>query len=54
MKEYIIKRNIKELAKVYDIPEGTIKTWTMKQNHPNVYINQGLKRGRKKEKDLTK
>lgn len=26
----------------------------MKQNHPNVYINQGLKRGRKKEKDLTK
>lgn len=54
LEEYKIKRNIKELAKVYDIPEGTIKTWTMKQNHPNVYINQGLKRGRKKEKDLTK
>lgn len=54
LEEYKIKRNIKELSERYEIPEGTIKTWTMKINHPNLYLGQNQKRGRPKEKDLTK
>lgn len=54
LEEYKSKRNIKELSKRYNIPEGTIKTWTSKLNHPELYPGQGQKRGRPKEKDLTK
>ena len=49
-----LKKNIKELAERYNIPEGTIKTWTSKLNHPELYLSHGQKRGRPKEKDLTK
>ena len=54
LEEYKSKRNIKELAERYNIPEGTIKTWTSKSNHPELYLSHGQKRGRPKEKDLTK
>ncbi len=54
LEEYKLKRNIKELAERYNIPEGTIKTWTSKLNHPELYLSHGQKRGRLKEKDLTK
>lgn len=54
LEEYKLKRNIKELAERYNIPEGTIKTWTSKLNHPELYLGQNQKRGRPKEKDLTK
>jgi len=52
--EYKDKHNIKELSEKYNIPSGTIKTWTSKLNHPELYINQGQKRGRKKESNITK
>ena len=54
LKEYKLKRNVRELAKRYNIPEGTIKTWARKINHPELYPNTGTKRGKKKESDLTK
>ena len=40
------------LAKEYGIPVSTIKTWKYKIDHPEKYA--GSKRGRSKEKDLTK
>ena len=54
LKEYKLKRNVRELAKRYDIPEGTIKTWARKINYPELYPAQGQKRGQLKGKDLTK
>ena len=54
LEEYKLKRNIKELAERYNIPEGTIKTWTSKLNHPELYLGHGQKRGHPKGKDLTK
>ena len=54
LEEYKLKRNVRELAKRYNIPEGTIKTWARKINYPELYPGQGQKRGRLKEKDLTK
>ena len=54
LEEYKLKRNIKELSERYNIPEGTIKTWTSKLNHPELYLGHGQKRGKSKEKDLTK
>ena len=50
--EYKEKHNIKYLSEKYNIPSGTIKTWTSKLNHPEKYIGQGQKRGRKKEANL--
>ena len=52
--EYKEKHNIKYLSEKYNIPSGTIKTWTSKLNHPEKYIGKGQKRGRKKEANLTK
>ena len=52
--EYKDKHNIKFLSEKYNIPSGTIKTWTSKLNHPEKYIGHGQKRGRKKESNLTK
>ena len=43
------------LEKEYNIPQKTIRTWIRKYiNHPELYPNQGLKRGRPKESELTK
>ena len=50
--EYKEKHNIKYLSEKYNIPSGTIKTWTSKLNHPEKYIGQGQKRGRKKEENI--
>ena len=36
--EYKEKHNIKYLSEKYNIPSGTIKTWTSKLNHPEKYI----------------
>jgi len=44
--------SIRYVAKQYNIPSGTIFTWTDKKNHPEKVT--GLKRGRKNEKNLTK
>ena len=44
--------SIRYVAKQYEIPSGTVMTWTMKKNHPE--LNTGKKRGRAKEKNLTK
>ena len=44
--------SIRCLAKQYNIPSGTIFTWTDRKNHPEKIRN--IKRGRLKEKDLTK
>ena len=50
--EYKEKHNIKYLSEKYSIPEGTVKTWTSKLNHPELVT--GKKRGRQKELNLTK
>ena len=44
--------SIRYTAKQYNIPSGTIFTWTNKKNHPEKVT--GFKRGRKKENNLTK
>ena len=44
----------RELAKKYNMPKGTISNWQQKLYHPEKYISNGQKRGRQKEKDLTK
>ena len=44
--------SIRYVAKKYNIPSGTIFTWTDKKNHPEKVT--GFKKGRKKEKNLTK
>ena len=43
-----------QLAKEYSISRFTIASWIRKQNHPELFMNQGQKRGKQKEKDLTK
>ena len=53
LNDYNEKHNIQFLSEKYNIPAGTIKTWTYKLNHANRFINQGQKRGRKKEEKLT-
>ncbi len=42
------------LSRKYDVPAKTISTWQQKLRHPEKYPYQGQKRGRPKEKDLTK
>ena len=44
--------SIRYVAKQYNIPSGTIFTWTDKKNHPEKV--SGFKPGRKKESNLTK
>ena len=51
--DYKEEHNIQYLSEKYNIPSGTIKSWTYKLNHADKFINQGQKRGRKKEKNLT-
>ena len=54
LEEYKLKHNVKELSERYNIPEGTIKTWARKINYPELYPGHGMKRGKQKEKELTK
>ena len=44
--------SIRYAAKQYNIPSGTIFTWTDKKNHPEKVT--GFKRGRRNESNLTK
>ena len=45
-------KSLRQIAREQGIPTGTIMTWSYKANHPEK--NTGNKRGRQKEKDLTK
>ena len=46
---------ITRLEKEYNISQNTIYNWNRKYNlHPELYPGLGMKRGRPKEKDLTK
>ena len=47
-------QSLRYIAKQYNIPFGTICSWTDKKNHPEKYPRQGKKRGRPKESNLTK
>lgn len=40
------------LARKYNIPLGTVSTWQQKIRHPEIYQNQGVKRGRQKESEI--
>ena len=42
------------ISQKYNVPKGTIMTWSHKFRRPDLYPNQGQKKGRPKEKDLTK
>jgi len=44
--------SIRYVAKQYNIPSGTIFTWTDKKNHPEKVT--GFKKGRRNESNLTK
>ena len=54
LSEYLNGVSSTYLSKKYNIPKGTIKTWSMKVYHPENYSGQGQKRGRPKESNLTK
>ena len=43
-----------QLSKEYGISRFTIANWVRKQNHPELFVKKNNKRGRPKEKDLTK
>ena len=45
-------QSLRYVAKQYNIPFGTICSWTDKKNHPEKI--SGQKRGRPKESNLTK
>ena len=51
--KYIEGYSAKYLEEIYGISRKTIETWKQKVLHPEKYMNIG-KRGRPKEKDLTK
>ena len=42
------------LSKKYNISIGTLMTWYHKYNRPDLYPNQGQKKGPKNEKNLSK
>lgn len=44
--------SMRYLAKQYNIPPGTVFTWADKKKHPEKV--SGFKRGRKKDRNLTK
>jgi transposase len=52
--KYIEGYSAKYLEEIYGISRKTIETWKQKVLHPEKYLGQGQKRGRQKEKDLTK
>ena len=54
LNEYLRGVSSTYLSKKYNIPKGTIKTWSMKVYHPEKYSGHGQKRGRPKEKTFTK
>ena len=58
-KEEILQKHLegysaRYLGELYGISKKTIETWKQKILHPEKYIGKSQKRGRQKEKDLTK
>ena len=51
--KYIEGYSARHLEEIYGISRKTIETWKQKVLHPEKYMKLG-KRGRPKEKDLTK
>ena len=43
-----------QLSNKYNVSVGTLMTWYHKFNRPDLYPNQGQKKGKPKEKNLTK
>ena len=43
-----------QLSMKYNVSVGTLMTWYHKYNRPDLYPNQGQKKGPKNEKNLTK
>lgn len=55
LEELKLGKSSLQISREFNIPATTIRTWKLKRVlHPENYPNQGLKRGRPKEKDLTK
>lgn len=55
LEKYLNGISSRNLAKQYNIPAGTIRMWKRKMiDHPELYLNQGLKKGPKNESNLTK
>jgi len=55
LNELRIGKSSLQISKERNIPAKTIRTWKLKRIlHPELYPNQGQKRGRLKESNLTK
>ena len=55
LNELIIGKSSLQISRERNIPAKTIRTWKLKRIlHPELYPNQGQKRGRPKESNLTK
>ena len=49
-----ISKSSLQISRERNIPAKTIRTWKLKRVlHPELYPNQGQKRGRNNDKDLT-
>ena len=55
LNELKIGKSSLQISKERNIPAKTIRNWKLKRIlHPELYSNQGKKRGRPKESNLTK
>ena len=55
LNELIIGKSSLQISRERNIPAKTIRTWKLKRIlHPELYPNQGQKRGRPKDSNLTK
>ena len=55
LSELMTGKSSLQISRERNIPAKTIRGWKLKKIlHPEMYPNQGKKRGRQKEKDLTK
>ena len=55
LEELKLGKSSLQISRERNIPAKTIRTWKLKRMlHPELYPNQGQKRGRPKEKNLTK
>ena len=55
LNELRIGKSSLQISRERNIPAKTIRTWKFKRVlHPELYLNQGQKRGRLSEKNLTK
>ena len=54
IEKYIKGYSSRYLSREYEVSHNTIQTWGKKVKCPEKYLGQGQKRGRPKEKELTK